>query len=154
MSKTSDSAPNPLGKLIVEIFRLNGVLLREGDRLTEDLAMTSARWQVLGALELAREPLTASQIAREMGLTRQSVQRIVNELGADGFISFSGNPEHRRAKLIAPTGKGRRTFREIMRRQVDWTRRVLAVAAVSERRIREAESVIRKLRETLEEIGI
>jgi len=45
--------------LILEIFRVNGLLLAAGDRLTRDLGLTSARWQVLGAL--AEGPLTAAQ---------------------------------------------------------------------------------------------
>jgi DNA-binding MarR family transcriptional regulator len=58
--------------LVLEIFRVNGLLLAVGDRLTKELGLTSARWQVMGAL--ADGPLTAAQIARKMGLKRQSVQ--------------------------------------------------------------------------------
>ncbi|MDH3233798.1 MAG: MarR family transcriptional regulator, partial [Alphaproteobacteria bacterium] len=36
--------------LILETFRLNGRLLAAGDRLVGDLGLTSARWQVLGAI--------------------------------------------------------------------------------------------------------
>jgi hypothetical protein len=37
--------------LILETFRLNGELLTAGDRLVADLSLTSARWQVLGAVD-------------------------------------------------------------------------------------------------------
>jgi DNA-binding MarR family transcriptional regulator len=140
---------NPLGELVVEIFRLNGALLSEGDRMTQDLGMSSSRWQVLGAAELEGRPLSVSQVARNMGLARQSVQRLVNELEADGFVALVENPDHRRAKLIVPTAKGRKTYQEIMRRQAGWSRRKLAAAALSERRLGEVTSILRRLREAL-----
>lgn len=149
IAKAGKPALNSLGALVVEIFRLNGALLAQGDRMSGDLGMTSARWQVLGALELAQQPLTVAKIARNMGLTRQSVQRTVNELDAARFVSFSDNPDHRRARLVAPTVKGRKVYREIMRRQAEWAERVLAGAALSERRVRDIQSNLRTLREAL-----
>src|ERR1700704_2902386 len=74
-------------ELILEVFRLNGRLLVAGDRLVADLGLTSARWQVLGAVALAAAPMPVAWIARNMGLTRQAVQRIVNELIADGTLA-------------------------------------------------------------------
>ena len=67
-----------LTALILEIFQLNGTLLAAGNQITKPHGMTSARWQIMGAIELAGQPLTVSQIARRMGLTRQAVQRIAN----------------------------------------------------------------------------
>ena len=66
-----------LTALILEVFKLNGALIAAGDRLVADLRLTSARWQVLGAVAMAPAPQTVADIARTMGLTRQSVQRIV-----------------------------------------------------------------------------
>ena len=37
-------------QLILDVFRLNGRLLIAGDRLVGELGLTSARWQVLGAI--------------------------------------------------------------------------------------------------------
>ena len=141
---------NPLGNLAVEIFRLNGALLSSGNSMTRDLGMSSSRWQVVGAIEMAGRPLSVSQIARNMGLTRQSVQRLVNELEADGFVVLADNPNHRRASLASLTPTGRRVFRKIMDRQVTWSEQILAAAALSERRIGEVTSVLRRLREAFE----
>ncbi len=90
-------------ELILETFRLNGQLLDAGDRLTAPLGLTSARWQVLGAIEQEGHPITVAQIGRRMGLSRQAVQRLVNELKADGFVRLEHNPDHKRAKLVALT---------------------------------------------------
>ncbi len=64
--------------MILETFRFNGRLLAAGDRLTKELDLSSALWQVLGAIDEA--PLPVAQIARNMGLTRQSVRRMANVL--------------------------------------------------------------------------
>ncbi|MEZ5958748.1 MAG: hypothetical protein R3C27_16235, partial [Hyphomonadaceae bacterium] len=56
-----------LTDLILEVFRVNGRLLAAGDRLAADVGLSSARWQVLGAIRFAREPQTVSWLARSMG---------------------------------------------------------------------------------------
>jgi DNA-binding MarR family transcriptional regulator len=146
------TANNALGELIVELFRLNGLLLAEGDRLTHDIGLSSARWQVIGALELAEQPLPVAQIARNMGLARQSVQRITNELEADGMIAFDDNPDHRRAKLVVLTTKGHQAYRAAMKRQSAWSKDVLSASGVSQTRLRETRDVLRRLHVSLTEM--
>jgi DNA-binding MarR family transcriptional regulator len=145
------TAGEALGDLVVEVFRLNGLLLSEGDRLTADLGMTSARWQVLGAVSLAGSALTVSQIARHMGLARQSVQRLANEMHAAKLISFADNPDHRRAKLVAPTAKGRDAYRRAMQRQTKWAKTLLFSSHTSVRRVQLARAVLRDLSQSLSE---
>jgi DNA-binding MarR family transcriptional regulator len=99
-----------LASLILEVFRLNGRLLSVADGLVAKLGLTSAKWQVLGAIGMAASPEPVARIARNMGLRRQSVQRIVNELADDKMIEFQENPHHRRAKLVLLTRKGRAVF--------------------------------------------
>src|ERR1700687_2833621 len=106
--------------LIVEIFRLNGRLLAAGDALVADVGLTSARWQVLGAMALSPVPLPVAQIARNMGLTRQAVQRLVNEMERDGLVQFAPNPHHQRAKLVLLSSQGKTAFAAAMRRQGPW----------------------------------
>lgn len=109
-----------LTELVLEIFRLNGRLLSAGDKLVADIGLTSARWQVLGAIHFAPEPQTVSWLARSMGLTRQAVQRIVNELETEGLVTFKANPAHRRAQLVTMTRKGQSTYAAADRRQTPW----------------------------------
>ena len=44
-------------RVILATFRLNGLLLDAGDRLGAAEGITSARWQVLGAIAVAGRPL-------------------------------------------------------------------------------------------------
>ncbi|MCC6210719.1 MAG: MarR family transcriptional regulator [Burkholderiales bacterium] len=108
--------------LILQVFRVNGLLLGAGDRLIRDLGLTSARWQVLGAL--SEGPLTAAQIARNMGLKRQSVQRLVDVLDEEGVVRFEDNPHHLRAKLIRMTESGERKYAKVMAIQTGWVNRL------------------------------
>src|SRR2546427_13034715 len=111
---------NVLTDLIVEIFRLNGRLLIAGDDLVAEIGLTSARWQVLGALAASPLPLPVSHVARNMGLSRQAVQRLSNEMAEDGLVQFAPNPRHERAKLLVMTGSGKAAFRDAMARQAPW----------------------------------
>ena len=91
---------------MLEVFRLNGALLRHGARLTAPVGQTQARWQVIGAVEERKR--TVPQIARRMGMTRQSVQRVADLLVQDGVLAFEPNPDHARSPLVGLTRAGRR----------------------------------------------
>jgi DNA-binding MarR family transcriptional regulator len=107
-------------RLVLLVFRLNGMLLEAGDRMAAPVGQTSARWQVMGVID--HGPLTVSQVAREMGLRRQSVQRSADLLAADGMAEYVDNPADKRAKLLALTRAGRRALRTIERAQFEWAR--------------------------------
>jgi DNA-binding MarR family transcriptional regulator len=107
-------------EVILQVFKLNGRLLAAGDQLTSDIGLTSARWQVLGAVALAGTPQPVANLARAMGLTRQAVQRTVNDLASRGLVTFDVNPHHRRAQLVVLTEEGRAAYRAAARRQVPW----------------------------------
>jgi DNA-binding MarR family transcriptional regulator len=107
-------------ELILEVFRLNGRLLAAGDALVRDLGLTSARWQVLGAVAMSPVLLPVAHIARNMGLSRQGVQRVVDELEARGLVRFEQNPHHRRAKLVVLTERGRVLYTATIERQEPW----------------------------------
>jgi len=135
--------------LILETFRLNGCLLAAGDALVADLALTSARWQVLGAIALSAVPLPVAHIARNMGLTRQAVQRLANEMKADGLVQFGPNPHHQRAKLILLTPVGKAAYNAAMKRQGPWAGRL--AAGLSTARIETATATLRRVRQRLDD---
>lgn len=137
-----------LTDLVLEVFRLNGRLLVAGDRLIADVGLTSARWQVLGAVHYAEEPQTVSWLARSMGLTRQAVQRVVNELEADGLIAFKANPAHRRAQLVTLTRKGQAAYAAAGRRQTPWANAL--AKGVERAELAAALALLTALRERLE----
>jgi DNA-binding MarR family transcriptional regulator len=106
--------------VILSTFRLNGLLLEAGDRLSADHGLTSARWQVLGAIALSDRPLTVPQIARRMGLTRQSVHATVDRLVGGGLIELIPNDDHARSPLVRLTASGEAAYRALDRDQTAW----------------------------------
>lgn len=86
-------------------FKLNGQFLELAEHLARPAGVTATWWQVIGAV--LGEPLSVSAIAREMGITRQAVQRTADVLAERGLTEYRDNPAHRRAKLVAVTPEGR-----------------------------------------------
>jgi len=138
-------------ELILETFRFNGRLLTAGDRLVAKLGLTSARWQVLGAIAYSPVPEPVARLARNMGLHRQGVQRIVNELEKEGLVEFHPNPHHRRANLVVLTGRGREIYEQADRLQKPWVNALSEGIATDD--IALATRVIQSLRKRLEGQG-
>jgi DNA-binding MarR family transcriptional regulator len=109
-------------ELVLRTFRLNGMFLQTAERLAKPAGLTAAWWQVLGAV--LRQPLTVSDIAREMGLTRQSVQRVADLLVERRLAEYRTNPAHARAKLLAPTDAGWEAIGRLRAGTLAWARAV------------------------------
>ena len=134
--------------VIREALRLNGPLAASADALVADLGITGARYQVLAALTALPAPEPVARLARLLGLSRQNVQRIVNELLIDRLVRLDDNPHHRRAKLVVPTPRGRRICEEAEKRHGPWAN--LLVTGLTQDQIAAALHVLRTLRYRLE----
>ena len=139
---------HPASRLALEAFRLNGALIAAGDALVAPLGLTSARWQVMGAVAEARGGLPVAGIARNMGLVRQSVQRIADELAAEGILRSAPNPHHRRAKLVQLTQRGEALFAEACRRWLALADALVAALGADE--AERAAATLRAAREHLQ----
>ena len=104
---------------------------------------------MLGAIAYAPHPGPIAHVARAMGLTRQNVRRIVNDLIADGLVRLTPNPNHQRAPLVLLTETGRETFAAAAARQAPW---VDALATgIAPAALRTALATTRRLRLRLEQ---
>ena len=146
--RTRSPEADALTALILEVFRVNGDLLTEGDRIAAVHGQTSSRWQVLGALR--NGPATVAGIAREMGRARQSVQRTADLLESEGVVEYVDNPAHRRAKLVRLTSAGEATLAGISGLQAEWTNVLAAAMEAGKEEIKAATGVLRQLRTELE----
>ncbi|CAM5637885.1 MarR family transcriptional regulator [Streptomyces spiroverticillatus] len=113
MTASSRSPESPAQQLLTRtalgVFHLNGQFLAVSDRMAREVGLTAAWWQVLGAVD--RVPDSVAGVARTMGITRQSVQRIADVLVERGLAEYADNPAHRRAKLLRITGEGAEALR-------------------------------------------
>ena len=137
-----------LSSASITTFKLNGQFLALAEELARPAGLTAAWWQVLGAV--LGEPLPVAGIAREMGLARQSVQRIADILVERGLAEYRDNPAHRRAKLLAPTASGRAAIGRIGPAHAAAARRLAAV--LGEEALAGAVATLRALSAALEEI--
>jgi DNA-binding MarR family transcriptional regulator len=90
-------------------------------------------------------PLTVPQIAQMRPTSRQRMQRLADELAAEGLVEFVDNPKHRRSKLVRLTPKGDVRYREL-------DARLLSIAstmgtALGEADIRKTIEIVRHLSE-------
>ncbi len=131
--------------LVIQIFRLNGLLSEAGDALAKPAGQSTARWQVLAAAEDA--PVTVAQIARSLGLTRQSVQRVANVLAAEGLGAYQANPHDKRADLFTLSDAGISALRDIQARQVVWANTL--GARISEADLGQAQALLARLAEAV-----
>jgi DNA-binding MarR family transcriptional regulator len=88
-------------------------------------------------------PLTIPQIARMRPTSRQRMQRLADELAAEGLVTFIDNPRHLRSKLVKLTAKGETRYDEMSAELL--TIAATLVAPLSEADIRKTSEVVRQL---------
>jgi DNA-binding MarR family transcriptional regulator len=91
--------------LVADVFHLAGLFRRQGEEIARLAGRTQADWQTLSAI--ADGPRTVPQIARRLGLARQSVQRTTDRLEVESLVRFVGNPDHKKSTLVELTAAGR-----------------------------------------------
>ena len=111
-----------LTALVLPVFALNGELLEAAAVITAPHELTPARWQVLGTV--LEEPLPVAEIARRVGLTRQSVQRVANDVVAQGWAVWQPNPARRGQNLLTLTERGRDAVNALADEQHAWANAV------------------------------
>jgi len=102
-------------RLVGEVFRLHGQLLTTADKLSKDLKISTARWQLIATIR--NQSMTAAQIARRIGISRQGTQQTVNRLLRQHLVELLPNPDHRRSPLVALTAAGQATMDVLRERQ-------------------------------------
>lgn len=117
-------AHSPKRKLFLDlvraIFRINSLLLADGDRMAEGVGLTSARWKVIGAIALSSSGITVPGIARSLGQSRQAVQRITDVMQTDGLVRYVENPRHKRSVLVQLTDEGQQVYQSLRNVQDPW----------------------------------
>lgn len=135
-------------ELVLDLFRVSSRMTTAGDRLVASFGLTSARWQILGSMIAAGRAQPVAWLARDMGASRQNLQRIIYELEKGGLVTIRPNPHHRRAHLVELTTKGRSAFDEAMKLQAPWADSL--AEGLSHEEISIARKVVTTLRERLE----
>ncbi|MCD7445098.1 MarR family transcriptional regulator [Streptomyces lincolnensis] len=119
--------PDELGHRVSEVFDLIGALYRRGLRkLEQGEEVEGVSVGVRSVLTLLHRygPMTVPQMGRVMTLTRQFVQRMVNDALARGWVETTPNPAHQRSSLIRITDEGETVITTILTREHELNRQV------------------------------
>ena len=96
-------------------------------------------------------PLTIPEIAKMRPTSRQRMQRLADELAAEGLVEFVDNPRHRRSKLVRLTRKGNRHYHRL-------NVQLLAIASTMgadliEADIRKSIEIVRQLSDEMKDVA-
>jgi DNA-binding MarR family transcriptional regulator len=114
-------ASNALTDLIRTVLRMNATVQKSGTRMMLGTGVTNARWQTLSELFALEHRVTVSELARHMGLTRQAVQRLADDMARDGLVVFAKNSSDARAMHLLLTDAGKAAYDDALEREWQWT---------------------------------
>jgi DNA-binding MarR family transcriptional regulator len=120
--------PDRLADRLAEVYLVVGPLyrrvLRAAERESPAIAGVSVGVRAVLDLLARHGPMTVPQMGRAQSLSRQFVQRMVNEAAADGLVELVDNPAHRRSRLVRLTPPGRAAIAAVTAREHELLRQV------------------------------
>jgi DNA-binding MarR family transcriptional regulator len=119
-------ASNALTDLIRTVLRMNATVQKSGTRLMRGTGITNARWQTLSELFALEQRVTVSELARHMGLTRQAIQRLADDMARDCLVEFVENPSDARAMHLLLTVAGKAAYDDALEREWQWSNAIAA----------------------------
>jgi DNA-binding MarR family transcriptional regulator len=119
-------ASNALTDLIRTVIRMNATVQKSGTRLLRDTGITNTRWQLLSELFALEQRVTVSELARHMGVSRQAIQRLADDMASDGLVEFVKNPGDARAMHLLLSAAGKATYHEAQECEWQWTNEIAA----------------------------
>ncbi|GAA2489178.1 MarR family winged helix-turn-helix transcriptional regulator [Streptomyces longisporus] len=147
--------PDELGHRLTEVFDLVGPLYRRAVRKVEQgEAVEGISVGVRAVLDLLRQsdPMTVPQMGRVLALSRQFVQRMVNDAAAQGWVEAIPNPAHQRSSLIRITDEGRATITAILGREHHLNRQV--GGDLTDAELRATVRVLREMLKALDHVDL
>jgi DNA-binding MarR family transcriptional regulator len=132
--------------LIVEnLIHLWSAFRKRGDLWARSVGLSYNQWQVMEAA--ARGAKTVPQLARRMGLARQTVQRTADQLVKKQLTSYQKNPDHLRSPHVMITEKGQDALDHVMAGMKRHRLQFIQAQGLKMDELRVTESVLRRIRE-------
>jgi DNA-binding MarR family transcriptional regulator len=101
-------------RMFFRLYQCANMLHKTGTRAVESEGLTTQRWAVLGALSRpeAGEGMAVGDLARYLGVSRQSLAGVVSRLENDGLITGEPDPSDGRTRRLRLTDHGVRLWTE------------------------------------------
>ena len=119
------------------------------EALHADLEINPSMRAVLQAL-VAKAPQTVPEIAKEKGVSRQHIQKVMNLLQEAELVGTESNPDHKRSDLYRATPEGQRIFEKIQARELEPMSRLADALPIEE--IIAARKLLAQMNDTIETI--
>ena len=133
--------------LMADVYELAGLSRRTSEAIAKELGQTVARWHVLSVVSAG--PCTVPAMARRLGLTRQGVQRVADDLLAARLLTASPNPDHARSPLLTLTNRGQLVLEQLTQRSDAARGRLLHQARITAEDLAAARTTLRPLLQSL-----
>jgi len=102
---------------------------------------------------VSEEELTVAAAARRLGLSRQAVQRVANDLCDRGYLGSHANPADRRAPLIRLTPVGRDVLNRLWNVSHESRQRLLSTSGLDHEDLTRARATLQRLLQAYEKTG-
>lgn len=133
--------------LMADVYELAGRSRRISERDAAEAGTTVARWHVLSVV--SQEALSVPEIARRLGQVRQGVQRVVDELVADGQLAGVANARRPRSPRFRATAAGLGTLERLWGESEPRRADLLARSGLGVADLQRARETVRRLSEVL-----
>lgn len=129
--------------LIADVYELAGRSRRTSEAQARTLGQSVPRWHLMSVV--SDGPRSVSAAARRLGLARQSVQRVADQLVADGLARLRPDPADARAPRIELTAAGELALAQLVERSDAARSTQLSAAGVSVDDLAQARRVLQSL---------
>jgi DNA-binding MarR family transcriptional regulator len=140
-----------LHDLFREVFALQAALSTIMDHAHLLAGLSTSQHKIMRVLTRIG-PATVPDIATALGVSRQFVQTVCNQMLADGLIAFAPNPRHRRSQLVGFTERGQAAFQQARRKENRIIEQVLP--GIDAQRAADACSLLEAIRKALPDDAI
>jgi DNA-binding MarR family transcriptional regulator len=115
-SHASAASGQALHDLFREVFALQAALVAIMDRVHQQAGLNASQHKVMRVLTLIG-PATVPDVASRLGVSRQFVQTVCNQLRAESMLEFRPNPRHKRSQLAALKEAGLSAFKQARQKE-------------------------------------
>jgi len=100
--------------------------------LRQNFSVTLPQFDVLSELERAGDPLTMSQLSKELMVSNGNVTGVIDRLEKTGFVKRVRAEHDRRIQFIELTAKGRKEFNRMASRHERWVAELLSELSMTD----------------------
>ena len=110
----------------------NHALYKDFDAHVRAAGLSSIEWRVLATLHDS-EPLTISQLAREVLSKQPTVTKLVQRMAEQGWVTLQADASDQRRTLVAATAAGKRLVKPLVHQARRHEARILSTLGAAEK---------------------